>query len=46
MNFVESHFIEIAFIIVFMSVVYMTSSEKDKSVTINDLNVSQKIVCR
>ena len=46
MNFIESHFIEIAFIIVFMSVVYMTSSEKDKSVTINDLNVSQKIVYR
>ena len=46
MNFIESHFIEIAFIIVFISIINMTSTAKDNSATINESNVSQKIVCR
>jgi len=43
MNFIESHFIEIAFIIVFISVMNMISTAKDSSATINESNVSQKI---
>ena len=43
MNFIESHFIEIAFIIVFISIMNMISTEKDSSATINESNVSQKI---
>ena len=43
MNFIESHFIEIAFIIVFISIMNMISTAKDSSATINESNVSQKI---
>ena len=43
MNFIESHFIEIAFIIVFISIINMISTGKDNSATINESNVSQKI---
>ena len=43
MNFIESHFIEIAFIIVFISIINMISTGKDNSATVNESNVSQKI---
>ena len=43
MNFIESHFIERAFIIVFISIMNMISTGKDNSATINESNVSQKI---
>ena len=43
MNFIESHFIEIAFIIVFISIMNMISTGKDNSATVNESNVSQKI---
>ena len=43
MNFIESHFIEIAFIIVFISIINMISTGKDNSAAINESNVSQKI---
>lgn len=43
MNFIESHFIEIAFIIVFISIMNMISTAKDSSATIYESNVSQKI---
>ena len=43
MNFIESHFLEIAFIIVFISIMNMISTAKDSSATINESNVSQKI---
>ena len=46
MNFIESHFIEIAFILVFISVVNMVSNDENNPVSIKESNVNNQVVCR
>ena len=46
MNFIESHFIEIAFVIVFMSIINIVSDNKDNSESMKGSSAKTQVVCR